>query len=403
MGEGSSSVIGYVALGLLVAQNTTVVLLTKATKLPGQERYSSVAVVMLTELMKLAICCVVVSFEGPGLYADLRDKVLSDRVKLLQLSVPSLLYVVQNNLLYVAIGNLTPAVFQVTYQLKLILSAGLTVVVFDRKLLRRQWGAIGLLFGGIALCNKPSPGGGSEAGEEDADQPVLGVLAAVGASAISAMAGVFMEKVLKNTDAKPADPRGAAAVAPQSLWLKNVQLSAYGLLFSLGACAQLFDWIAQAHAALVAADADGALAAAARAGRGRRRARPGRDARRLHALGRRHRLPPGRGRAASAAVPARRQHPQEPATSISPRSPCFRLPVRLPPTSEFFVGAFCVLTARRFTTSTRRLRGARVAARGAALPSASACCGRRRPHRPQEREYLQDEEELPPKIGGVET
>ena len=82
--------IGYVALGLLVAQNTTVVLLTKATKLPGQERYSSVAVVMLTELMKLAICCVVVSFEGPGLYADLRDKVLSDRVKLLQLSVPSL-------------------------------------------------------------------------------------------------------------------------------------------------------------------------------------------------------------------------------------------------------------------------------------------------------------------------
>ena len=86
-----------------------------------------------------AICCVVVSFEGPGLYADLRDKVLSDRVKLLQLSVPSLLYVVQNNLLYVAIGNLTPAVFQVTYQLKLILSAGLTVVAFDRKLLRRQW------------------------------------------------------------------------------------------------------------------------------------------------------------------------------------------------------------------------------------------------------------------------
>ena len=264
MGEGSSSVIGYVALGLLVAQNTTVVLLTKATKLPGQERYSSVAVVMLTELMKLIICCIVVSFEGAGLYADLRDKVFSDRLKLLQLAVPSLLYTVQNNLLYVAIGNLTPAVFQVTYQLKLILSAGLTVVVFDRKLLRRQWGAIGLLFGGIALCNKPSPGGGSEAGEEDADQPVLGVLAAVGASAISAMAGVYMEKVLKNKDAKPADPRGAAAVAPQSLWLKNVQLSAYGLLFSLGACAQQFDWIAQAHAALAAAP--GLDAAAADAG-----------------------------------------------------------------------------------------------------------------------------------------
>ena len=410
MGEGSSSVIGYVALGLLVAQNTTVVLLTKATKLPGQERYSSVAVVMLTELMKLAICCVVVSFEGPGLYADLRDKVLSDRVKLLQLSVPSLLYVVQNNLLYVAIGNLTPAVFQVTYQLKLILSAGLTVVAFDRKLLRRQWGAIALLFGGIALCNKPSKrgggGGGGGGGDdpEDADQPVLGVLAAVGASAISAMAGVFMEKVLKGKEAKPADPRGAAAAAPQSLWLKNVQLSAYGLIFSLGACAQQFGWVARARAALAAADADGAPGAPPLAP-GADDDAPGPpamlDGFTLSVVGIVF-LQAAGGLVSAAVLKFADNILKNFATSISTVL-CAVLSVFLfdfRPTSEFFVGAFCVLTATQIynlDTSGSEERAAaawRRAAVGIGVFAVVAVAGIA--HR-ELASTSQDEEELPPK------
>ena len=71
----SNRALGYLALAMLCSQNTAVVLLTKYTQLPGKARYSSVVVVMLTEAMKLAICCALVAFEENGLWAALRDKV----------------------------------------------------------------------------------------------------------------------------------------------------------------------------------------------------------------------------------------------------------------------------------------------------------------------------------------
>ena len=73
--DDGAKFLGLVALVLLVAQNTAVVLLTKYTQLPDQKHYNSVVVVMLTELLKLVICCLLVSREPTGLWGAIRDQV----------------------------------------------------------------------------------------------------------------------------------------------------------------------------------------------------------------------------------------------------------------------------------------------------------------------------------------
>ncbi len=65
--------------------------------------------------------------------------------------VPSGLYVVQNNLLFVAISHLEAATYQVTYELKILTTAFFSVAMLQRRLSRRQWLALVLLFLGVSM------------------------------------------------------------------------------------------------------------------------------------------------------------------------------------------------------------------------------------------------------------
>ncbi|OWK01304.1 hypothetical protein Celaphus_00018942 [Cervus elaphus hippelaphus] len=89
--------------------------------------------------------------------ASLRENVLGSPKELMKLSVPSLVYAVQNNMAFLALSNLDAAVYQVTYQLKIPCTALCTVLMLNRTLSKLQWISVFMLCGGVTLVQwKPA-------------------------------------------------------------------------------------------------------------------------------------------------------------------------------------------------------------------------------------------------------
>ncbi|XP_053599655.1 UDP-N-acetylglucosamine transporter isoform X2 [Plodia interpunctella] len=213
--------IKYVSLVTLTLQNATLGLSMRyARTRQGVEMFSSAAAVVMTEIFKLVICLLLVMQESGSVNKGLRTMyatVILNFKDTLRVCVPSFLYIVQNNLLYVSASNLDAATYQVTYQLKLLTTAFFAVVVLKRKLKKWQWLALGLLAAGVALVQLSGKSEKSTTTSDLSQSRILGFSAALAACFISGFAGIYFEKVLKESDI--------------SVWMRNVQLSLLSLPF----------------------------------------------------------------------------------------------------------------------------------------------------------------------------
>lgn len=69
----------------------------------------------------------------------------------LKVCVPAIIYTLQNNLLYVAVSNLSAATFMVTFQLKILTTALFSVAMLKKSLNKYQWFSLVLLFIGASV------------------------------------------------------------------------------------------------------------------------------------------------------------------------------------------------------------------------------------------------------------
>merc|ERR1712223_1609933 len=132
--------------------------------------------------------------------------------------VPSAVYLVQNNLLYVAASNLDVATYQITYQLKILTTAVFAVTMLGKKLLPTQWFSLVLLVAGVAMVQLSDVKEVKSAGPDQSK--FVGFSAALTACCLSGFAGVYFEKILKGSDI--------------SVWMRNVQMGI--LSVPLGLC-----------------------------------------------------------------------------------------------------------------------------------------------------------------------
>ena len=198
----ADSTIKATSLVVFTVQNAAFVLLMRASKLMGTH-YNSAVAVLVTEVLKLPLTLLLLCFEkrsiseaGKQLYADIALQPMDT----LKISIPALLYTIQNNALFIAVGHLEAAVFQVTYQLKTLTTAVLTVVLLGRAIKRHQWFALLLLSCGAAMVQEPKKTSPTASGS--ASGLAIGIAATVVACVCSSVASVYLEKIL--VESKPS-------------------------------------------------------------------------------------------------------------------------------------------------------------------------------------------------------
>ncbi|XP_062857105.1 CMP-sialic acid transporter [Trichomycterus rosablanca] len=201
----------------LVAATYTIVL--RYTRTVQTELYFSTTAVCLTEVIKLFLSIGMLTRESGGVsrfMATVEEHIFRSPVELLKLSVPSVVYAIQNNMAFIALSNLDAAVYQVTYQLKIPCTALCTVLMLNRSLSRVQWFSVFMLCMGVILVQwKPA-----ELTKVQMEQnPVVGFMAIAIAVLCSGFAGVYFEKVLKSSET--------------SLWVRNIQMYLSGIVITL--------------------------------------------------------------------------------------------------------------------------------------------------------------------------
>ena len=258
------SPIQLLLLSIMVLQNVCVVLLARYTQtLPSQIPYNSSHLVMLSETMKLFACVLLAAIENlnhlypsPSFLPDLPPlKLLSSipleaiNVVLTLISAPlnslvvlpvAILYLLQNNILYLALRNLSAPVFQVCYQTKLVTTAILSVLMIEnRSYSRTQWICLTSLYLGVAIA--VISGSSSEPSNPN-NNLILGVGCCMVATLSSGLAGVYFEKVVKGGVAVQANPPSSPplnkltqhkSLNRNSLWVRNIELAGLSLFVGL--------------------------------------------------------------------------------------------------------------------------------------------------------------------------
>ncbi|KAL8275979.1 hypothetical protein Esti_000095 [Eimeria stiedai] len=217
----------WVALLALVGQTVASVMvlrLSRTLESSAENRYLTTTAVVCAEVVKLSVAVPLVCYEQNmslrRTIAVLKRDVLGSPKDMAKLGLPGLLYSLQNNLIFVALSNLTGAMYQVTYQLKILTTALLSVILLGRRLAPLKWTSLLLLFSGVALIQYPGQAKSSELLSKTAGQSSLvGLVAVLCACLTSGLAGVYLEKLLKQKST--------------TIWLSNMQLAVYGLLAGL--------------------------------------------------------------------------------------------------------------------------------------------------------------------------
>ncbi|KAF8321707.1 hypothetical protein DL93DRAFT_2072531 [Clavulina sp. PMI_390] len=258
------------------------------------EEYSAASAVLMTELMKCSISFFVALSQmedGPGVLdpstpasksrkrsssfattpassfnlalwmrkaSILRKEIFS--ADCWKLSIPAILYVIQNNLQFVAASNLDVATFQVTYQMKILTTAAFSVLMLGKRLTAKKWAALLCLALGVGIVQIQSgsptshaPSASASTGtsaspellvddipalaavlnqtlsdsvadavetvHETVMSPFKGFMAVSLACVTSGLAGVYFEMVLKGSKV--------------NIWIRNVQMSLFSFIPAL--------------------------------------------------------------------------------------------------------------------------------------------------------------------------
>merc|ERR1719259_923080 len=179
----------------------------------------------MAEVVKFVTCCFLVFRDEQHSVVRFKDTMYKNLVvnykDTLKVCVPSFIYLIQNNCLYVAAEHLDTATYQITYQLKILTTAMFAVLILKRSLIRTQWLSLGILITGVAMVQL-SDTKESKVVASARQNKFFGFCVALFACFLSGLAGIYFEKILKGSNV--------------SVWMRNIQLSVLAIPLGIIVC-----------------------------------------------------------------------------------------------------------------------------------------------------------------------
>ncbi|PIO66786.1 UDP-galactose transporter [Teladorsagia circumcincta] len=208
----------FFSMSLLVIQHTGMPFLVRATN--KDRSFLPTTCVFFMEILKLSTCSIMVLLESGGVAScarSLHDAIWQKKMETLKVCIPAFAYAIQNNLYYIALANIDATTYTVTYQLRILTTALLSVLMLGKEISRCQWGALTLSGYGVILVQMDVTPSNSTNSIPSASK-FVGVMATIGMCWTSAFAGVYFEKMLKNVNS--------------NMWIQNIRLSLMTLVFA---------------------------------------------------------------------------------------------------------------------------------------------------------------------------
>lgn len=186
----------YGALACLVLQNTFLVVYMHYSRVhaAADKLYASSTAVVTMEVVKFVSCLAVIAYERNGLIGlikTIHTEIIAQPFELVKLGVPSVLYSVQNNLLYYALSHLDAATFQVGYQLKILTTAGFSYLMLGKYQSRTQILSLVLLTVGVSFAQLST-----SKNDHEKSNSFLGLCAVIAAAITSGFAGGYLMAIV---------------------------------------------------------------------------------------------------------------------------------------------------------------------------------------------------------------
>ncbi|KAI1726579.1 nucleotide-sugar transporter domain-containing protein [Ditylenchus destructor] len=215
------------SLAFLTVQQTLNPIMVRAAHKISQEtkqEFLSSTTVFTTEILKVCLCCITLCFSHGSVRAlptELWNTFVNNKRETIKVCIPALIYVIQNNLYFFALKRVEATLFSVTYQLRILTTALLSVLLLRRIFSMVQWSALFISLVGVILVQTSSQQNRSTQNdtEESRRNELIGLVTVIVMCWSSAFAGVYLEGVLKKSSC--------------DILLQNIRLSVITLPFSV--------------------------------------------------------------------------------------------------------------------------------------------------------------------------
>jgi UDP-galactose transporter len=148
---------------------------------------------------------------------EIKSDMINDKAHMARIALQSALYVIQNNLQYIAMSNLPAGIYQIFAQTKIVSTALFSLIIFKRKQKLIQYlSVLGVTAGTIIAQFSPN----SNQNQQNTNM-FIGFISVIASSLTSGYAGVYFEKTVKENS------KG------RSIWLNNAYMALVSIFFAL--------------------------------------------------------------------------------------------------------------------------------------------------------------------------